>query len=189
MRKLVVSMNVSLDGYMSGPNCELDWHFKSWTKEMGIVLCEQLSQADTILLGRITYTGMAKYWQGRYEDPGCSAEDFAFASMMNSYSKVVVSKTISTAQWGNTTLVKRNIVGAVGKLKQQPGKDIIIYGSGKLVASLIELVDEFRLWLHPVVLGSGKPLFREVFQQLNLRLISTERFNTGVVVLVYRRLQ
>ena len=87
-------MNVTLDGYFSGPHCELDWHFTSWTKEMGDALCNQLAQADTILLGRVTYNAMAAYWPLKMADPSCRGEDFAFANMMNSYSKIVFSKTI-----------------------------------------------------------------------------------------------
>src|SRR4051812_16538585 len=159
MRKVIVSMNVSLDGYMSGANGELDWHFESWTKEMGEVLCKQLSQSDTILLGRVTYNAMANYWPAKAGDPTCRAEDFAFSNMMNSYTKIVFSNTIPSAKWNNSILVKGNILRKVAKLKKQSGKDIIIYGSGKLVSSIMDMVDEYQLWLHPVVLGKGKPLF------------------------------
>jgi dihydrofolate reductase len=179
-------MNITLDGFMSGVNCELDWHFKSWTKEMGDTLCEQLSQSDTILLGRVTYDAMSRYWPAKAGDPTCRGEDFAFANMMNSYTKFVFSNTITSPHWNNSRLIKGDIQQKVAKLKQQPGKNIIVYGSGRLVSSLINLVDEFQLWLHPVAIGKGKPLFKGLQEQLKMDLIKVKRFDSGVIVLYYQ---
>jgi dihydrofolate reductase len=186
MRKLVVSMNVTVDGYMAGVNWELDWHFECWSREMADTLCEQLSRSDTILLGRVTYNAMAQYWPAKCGDPGCRGEDFAFANMMNSYTKVVFSNTITSATWHNSKVIKGNIQKKVAKLKQQPGKDMIIYGSGKLVSTLLHLVDEYQLWLHPVALGNGKPLFAALHNQLKMTLVKVKKFDSGVIVLYYR---
>ena len=187
MRKIIVSVNVTLDGYMAGPNCELDWHFNSWNDEMARSLTEQLSKADTILLGRVTYKGMAQHFSSV---PVClltPRENLDFADMLNHYPKIVFSKTLTAATWNNSKIVKSNIAKEVVKLKQQPGKDMIIYGSGQLVASLTKLglIDEYRLWVHPIVLGGGKPLFKEVQQALNLSLYKTQTFSSGVVILFY----
>src|SRR5215213_697022 len=138
MRKLIVSMNITLDGFMSGPDCELDWHFSAWNNEMAQAAAEQLNRADTIILGRITYRAMARYWPMQAKKMACAREDIAFADMMNTYTKIVFSKTLQQPEWHNTKLVKGSIPKEISSLKQQPGKDMIIYGSGKLVAALMQ---------------------------------------------------
>lgn len=187
MRKLIVSMNVTLDGFMSGPNCELDWHFQSWTTEMAEALCEQLDKADTILLGRITYTAMAKYWPSKAMDLTYPREDIAFAEMMNQYTKIVFSKTLVTTGWCNSRLVKDKLADEIVKLKRQHGKDMIIYGSGKLVSALmkLDLIDEYHVWVHPVVIGKGKPLFKNLQNRMHLELSKAKTFHSGVVLLSY----
>lgn len=182
-------MNVTLDGFISGPDCELDWHFDNWTPDMATALCEQLSQADTILLGRVTYNAMARYWPSKSRDLSYPREDIAFADMMNSYSKVVFSKTMATSQWNNSIFIKGNIEKEVVRLKEQTGKDIIIYGSGILVSAMMQLnlIDEYILWIHPIVLGKGKPLFKALHGRFGLKLLQTRRFSSGVVALSYER--
>lgn len=195
MRKLIISMNVTLDGYLSGPHCELDWHFKYWNSEMGDELCKQLAKADTILLGRITYEAMAKYWPSKLADPLCRGEGFAFANMINSYKKIVFSKKITSAEWNNSKLVTGNVRDEISKLKNMPGKNIIVYGSGILADALIKsgMVDEYQLWQHPVILGNGKRLFNpypnKTDRRLNFRLLSTERFGSGVILLHYQTIK
>ena len=186
MRKVIVSMNVTIDGFMSGADCELDWHFQNWTPEMAECLSEQLNKADTILLGRITYDVMAGYWPSQAMNPSYPREDIAFAEMMNNYLKIVFSKTLATAEWNNSKLAKGNVLNEITKLKQTPGKDIIIYGSGSIVAALagLNLIDEYVLWVHPVLIGKGRPLFKSG-SKLNLELIKTKTFSTGVVILYY----
>lgn len=181
-------MNVTLDGFMSGPDCELDWHFKSWTSEMAETLCEQLNKADTILFGRVTYMAMARYWPSKAMDLSCPREDLAFVEMMNRYTKIVFSKTLEKAEWNNSRLVKENIADEIVKLKKQTGKDIIIYGSGKIVSTLIQLglVDEYQIWVHPVLLGKGKPLFKSLQHRLRLELFNIKTFCSGVVLLLYK---
>ena len=187
MRKVIVSMNVTLDGYMAGPECELDWHFKSWNEEMARATAEQLSRADTILLGGITYRGMASYWTSTPVSLLAPREDLDFADMLNRYPKVVFSKSMSTVNWNNSRLAKKDISVEVDELKHEPGKDMIIYGSGKIVTILTKLglVDEFRMWVHPVVIGCGKPLFKDLQKALQLQLFKTETFRSGVVILFY----
>lgn len=193
MRKVIVSMNVTLDGYMSGPNCELDWHFQSWDADMGARLARELSKTDTILLGRVTYQAMARYWPAKVLDLLSSRADMEFAIMMNDHHKVVYSNTLETTSWDNSRLISGTIEQAIARLKQSPrqqGKNIIIYGSGKLVATLMQLgfIDEYHLWVHPVILGKGKPLFRDLQDKSSLQLLETKPFDSGVVLLHYRAL-
>lgn len=187
MRKVILSMNVTLDGFMSGPNCELDWHFEIWSADMAASLCEQLSKADAIILGRVTYSAMARYWPAKAIDLSFPREDLAFAEMMNNHAKIVFSKTLTTTVWSNSRIVKGNIRKEVLQLKQQHGKDIIIYGSGKLASSLMKLglIDEYFLWVHPVVLGAGKPLFKGLQNKLRMKLMNVKTFRSGVTVLSY----
>lgn len=189
MRKVIASINVSLDSFMSGPNCELDWHFERWGPDLAQSFCEQLSHADTILLGRVTYCAMAQYWPQKAQDLSFPREDIAFADMMNNHTKVVFSGTLTRPVWTNSKLVNGNLETEILNLKQQPGKDIIIYGSGKLITSLVELgglIDEFVLWVHPVILGKGKPLFKHLPNSLCLKLVKTDTFRSGVVMLDYK---
>lgn len=186
MRRVIVSMNVSIDGFMAGANGELDWHFKSWDSDMAEALGEQLSFADTILLGANTYDAMARYWPIAEGDLSLPRDDVAFARMMNSHEKVVFSRT-RPLPWNNARFIKRSARREVSLLKQQQGKDMIIFGSGALVASLSEdkLIDRYILWVHPVILSRGRPLFKNVDQKLAMKLVRMRKFRSGVVTLYY----
>jgi dihydrofolate reductase len=188
MRKLIVSINVTLNGFMAGPNGNLDWHVPYWNEEMSRVASEQLSNADTILLGRITYNAMAGYWPAQQASSYAAREDVAFSDMMNNYEKVVFSKTLTTvSNWSNSRLANRSIAREINELKQQPGKNIIVYGSGKLVTALIRhnLVDEYHIWIHPVVIEQGRALFNNLHGRLNIHPYKTKVFDTGVVLMCY----
>jgi dihydrofolate reductase len=192
MRKLVVSMNITLDGCLSGPRGELDWHFNSWTEEMCSALCNELAKADTILLGRKTYAAMAALWPSKLADPCCRGEDFAFANMMNTYRKIVFSNTLKSTAWSNTILATGNLQDQVDLLKKTPGKNMMVYGSAQLVDSLIVSgrVDEYQLWLHPVIVGKGRPLFKSgIFPSAplsQLQLVQVQKFENGVIRLDYQ---
>ena len=187
MRKLIVSMNVTLNGFMAGPYGELDWHTPYWDDEMARVTAEQLGNAGTILLGRNTYQGMAPYWSAQQANLHSAREDADFTDMMNSYEKVVFSKTLTSVGWRNSRLAGRSIAKEIKELKKTQGKDLIVYGSGKLVASLIRLnvVDEYRIWVYPVAISKGRPLFKNVHGRLNMRLCKVKMFDTGVVLMCY----
>jgi dihydrofolate reductase len=131
MRKLIVSMSVTLDGFMSGPNCELDWHFKSWTPDMGDAMSIELAKAGTILLGRKTYQAMATYWPMKLADPSCRREDIAFANMMNTYPKMVFSKTMETAEWKNST-----VVSGAQKIRRQAFNGVWKWSAGGCTCSI-----------------------------------------------------
>lgn len=189
MRKVIASINVSLDSCMSGPNCELDWHFERWGSDLAESFGQQLRHADSILLGRVTYCAMARYWPQKSRDLSFPREDIAFADMMNGHTKVVFTNTLTTSVWDNTKFIGGNLEREILKLKQQPGKDIIIYGSAKLITSMVEiggLIDEYTLWVHPVILGRGKPLFKCLHENLRMELVKQNAFRSGVVMLSWK---
>jgi dihydrofolate reductase len=178
MRELIVSNLVSLDGYFEGPNQELDWFIVE--EEFLEYASETLRSIDAILYGRITYEHMAAYW------PHAMDNDAFITHKMNSLQKIVFSKTLDQAEWNNTTVVKGDIAEEVKKLKQQPGKDLVIFGSGQLVSFLAEkgLIDEYRIIVNPVILGKGNPLFK-VKDKISLNLVDTKELSSGVIILYY----
>jgi len=183
-------MNISLDGYYSGPNCELDWHFERWCPDMGMELEKELSKAGSMLLGRKTWAAMSAYWPSKIGDPCCPREDISFAMQMNNRHKIVYSNNLKTADWSNSSIIKGNLETAIRSLKNTgDDKNIIAYGSGQLVQALISLnlVDEFQLWIHPLILGKGKPLFKGNNEQAGLRLMGSKFFTSGVILLRYER--
>src|ERR1700681_164295 len=172
MRKLIVSMNLSLNGYLSGPKGELDWHFRTWNEERSKKLLEQLEKTDTILLGRFTYEAMAEYWSVKPLAQNFPRQYLAIADRMNRHTKVVFSKTRTDSIWNNSIFAINNPEKEIMRLKHQKGKNIILYGSGSLVTTLIQysLVDKYQLWIHPIILGRGKPLFKNLKTGLRLKL-------------------
>ena len=173
---------------MAGPNGELDWHMQQWNDEMGEYAFQQLSQADTILVGRVAYEAMADFWPTAFKAPGSKKGDIGYAHMMNSYPKIVFSKTLSTVKWANSRLVKAGIREEVIKLKQQPGKDMIMWGGVGIASTFIQmgLIDEYRIWIAPVILGKGMRPGTEAKANCVLELLNTVRFSNGVVLLCYQ---
>lgn len=192
MRKIIVSMNVTLDGYMAAADHGLDWHFPCWNEEMGRAASEQLSRADTILLGGVTFRAMAAYWAHRPGRALAPREDIDFAEMMDHHTKIVFSRTLSAAGvsrlgWNNSMLFRGPLAAGIATLKRQTGRDMIVYGSGQIVKTLrrLGLIDEYRIWVHPVVLGQGRPLFEGLKDACNLVLRQIETFGSGVVLFTY----
>ncbi len=181
MRKVLFFMLVTLDGYIEGPGQDIDWH--NVDEEFNTFAVEQLNSVDTLLFGRVTYAGMASYWP----TPEAMANDPQVAEAMNSKSKIVFSRTLGTADWANTRLIKDNIAEEVLKLKQAPGQDMIVFGSSNLAASFADmaLIDEYRIMVCPVVLGAGTPLFRGIQERLRLKLLKTRVFGNGNVLHYY----
>ncbi len=188
MRKIIVSMNITLNGFMSGPGNALNWHLENWNNQIADCLTEQLSKADTILFGRITYTAMEHYWSAAIEEKNIARDDIAFATLLDTCKKIVFSKTLVTTNWCNTSIVKNNLDSEIKKLKNRRGKHIIVYGSGSLVESLLglELVDEFSIWVHPVMIGEGKSFFDLLHKNYKLTLKYSRIFSSGVVLLYYQ---
>jgi dihydrofolate reductase len=189
MRKLVVSMNLSLDGFLSGPrNGRLDWHFDCWSQEMGEKLLEHLDHADTILLGKNSYDAMAAYWPVKAADPHFPRQDLALAEKMNGYTKIVFTRSNDKPVWRNSIFSNANPETEITRLKNLDGKNIILYGSGSLASFIAgtRLVDEYLLWIHPVILGSGKLLFEKLNERIPLELNSSAVFKSGVAALSYK---
>ncbi len=162
MRNIIVSMNVTADGFMSGLNGELNWHFNFWDDEMCECVCEQLYHADALLLGKNTYNALARYWPYKVIDQSMPRGDIILADMMNRHQKIVCSHTLTLLPWANSSLLRGDLKQRIEELKQTDGRNIITYGSGQLIASLLkeDLIDRFELWTHPVRIRSGIPLFR-----------------------------
>ncbi len=187
MGKLVVSEFVSIDGVMEDPGgaegFDLGgWSFRHPAPESEHYKWDELQASDVMLLGRVTYQGFAAAWPGMEEVAG------EFAKRMNSMPKVVVSATLTEANWNNTTIVSADLPAEVGRLKERYAGDILVAGSAMLAESLRRhgLVDEFRLMIHPVVLGHGKRLFPESGVPADLELADVRKVGPSVVVLTYR---
>lgn len=179
MRRLVAWNMMTLDGCFEGPSpWDLGFHETVWGEELEAFSLEQGREIGTLLFGRRTYEGMAGYW---------TQATGAVADMMNSVEKAVASRTLDEATWNNTRLLKGDAVAAVKELKAEDGKDVYVFGSADLLASLLAagLVDEYRICLVPVVLGSGVPLFKPQDRQVKMRLEGTRPLKTGGVVLTY----
>jgi dihydrofolate reductase len=182
MRKVIASEMVSLDGFFEGPNGELDWH--NVDEEFNQFAADQLDAMETILFGRVTYEGMASYWP----TPAAIADDPIIAGQMNSMPKIVFSKTVDkVAEWSNSRLVKGEAVDEVRRLKKEPGGDMVIFGSGRLVAALTPagLIDEYRIFVCPLILGSGRSMFDGVTELTHLELLKARTFDSGNVLLYY----
>jgi dihydrofolate reductase len=179
VRKVIVSEFVSLDGVFEAPD---QWHFPYFNDEMGQEIGAAMGQADAMLMGRVLYEEWSAFW------PQQDSEENPIAARMNGIQKYVVSTTLEgPLGWNNSTLIGENVAEEISRLKQQPGKDISISGSGSLVRSLLKdgLIDELRLMVHPVVVGSGKRLFEEGGERIALVLVDSKMFSTGVVYLTY----
>jgi dihydrofolate reductase len=181
-------MNITLDGFMADPHSGLAWHFQSWNQEMAGYAYEQLSTMDTIILGRVTYQAMAAFWPSAARHKAGTNREIAFAHMMNNYNKLVFSNTLKVLNWKNARLVNGDIREEMSGLKKEPGKDMVIFGSGSIVKTFhrLGLIDEFRFLVHPVILGNGKPLFKDIPDKTNLRFLESRKMDCGVVILNYR---
>jgi dihydrofolate reductase len=177
MRKIVAGLFISLDGVIEAPE---QWHFPYFNDEMGEAVGSQMAAADTMLLGRHTYEEFASYWADK-------GSDVEFADVMNNIPKLVASTTSKVVEWQNSTLLGKDVAQELRRIKQEPGKNISITGSATLVRSLLRdgLVDELRLLVHPIVVGSGKRLFEEQDERLPLKLVESRTFSTGVLYLTY----
>ncbi len=179
----VISFNMAtLDGFFAGSDGGIEWHHVD--EEFNDFAIAQLNSAGGLLFGRVTYQLMANYWPTDM----AMKDDPVIASKMNTIPKIAFSKTLERAEWNNTRLVKGNVAEEISKLKQQPGKDWFLFGSADLASNLtnLGLIDEYRVMVNPVVLGSGKPLFKGVKDKLDLKLVSTKAFRSGNVLLSYQ---
>lgn len=182
MRRLVVFNNVSLDGYFVDDSGDMSWAHQQ-DAEWGAFVSENASGGGELVLGRVTYEMMAGYWP----TPAALEANPVVAKHMNNLPKVVFSRTLDRASWKNTRLIKGEIVSAMKALKQEPGPDMVILGSGSIVSQLTDarLIDEYQVVLCPVALGGGRTMFENVKERLGLALRKTRAFGNGNVVLWY----
>lgn len=188
MRKLLVFNHVTLDGYFVDGNGGMSWaHNPNKDAEFDAFVAENAGAGGVLLFGRITYELMASYWP----TPHAIKNDPAVAEGINKTPKVVFSRTLDKAGWSNTKLVKDDMVAEVRKMKNEPGKDMAILGSGSIVSQLAGegLIDEYQLVVNPVVLGKGRTMFDGIGQKLTLKLAKTRAFANGKVLLCYEPMQ
>lgn len=186
MRKLVLAMHTSADGYVAGPNGEMEWiHVDDPIFNYVNTITDA---ADTALYGRVTYNMMEGYWPTAGDQPNATEHDKHHSEWYNRVQKVVLSKTLKGTEKNKTSIISENVPDQINALKQEQGKDILMIGSPSAAHSLMEhdLIDEFWVFVNPIALGTGIPLFKNLKQHLALKLESTKVFDSGVVCLQYR---
>ena len=187
-RRLYVSMIVSADGFIEGPQRELDW-FEDGDPYFERYCDEMVDAVGLALYGRRAYESMLSYWPNAEARPR-SPQDLAFARKMNALPKVVLSRTLQRAEWNNTRIVGDRVAETIAELKRQAGKPIVAWAGAGLVETLtqLRLVDEYRMIVHPVLLGRGTPLFQGIERPQKLKLVRTQQIGASLVVSCYEPL-
>jgi dihydrofolate reductase len=182
MRKLKLQMQLSIDGFVAGPNSEMDWMVWDWDDELKKYVTGLTDSVDMILLGRKMTAGFISHWSSVVSNP--ADPGFAFGRKMIDKPKVVFTKTLDKSEWENTILATGNLVDEISKLKNNKGKDIIVYGGAGFVSSLInaDLIDEYHLFINPAAIGRGLPIFSKRKKYLTLKLANFRAFECGIVV-------
>ncbi|MBX4196652.1 dihydrofolate reductase family protein [Candidatus Pacearchaeota archaeon] len=194
MRKLILFMVMSLDGYVCGPNGELDWEIRD--EEIGRYLIPDfLTYVDSMVMGRVLFEGFEQAWPAMAKDPKSPKDLVDFAHWVENSPKYVFSHTTKKIGWKNSHLVvakdDAEIVREMEKLKKSKGKDMVVFGGARMSQTLVRLglVDEYRLKVQPIILGSGQPLFKDINQRMHLKLTKSKVFSSGVVALYYQPLK
>jgi dihydrofolate reductase len=184
VRKIIYQLSVSLDGFFEGPNRDIGWHLVD--DELHTHFNEELSAMSAFLEGRVMYELMAGFWPTADQSPGATAPTVEFARIWRDMPKIVYSTTLQRAD-SNTTIVRDVVPEEVTRLKSLPGGDMVI-GGADLAATFIRqhLVDEYRVYVHPIVIGQGKPMFQESDRRIPLQLVETRPFGNGVFLLRYQ---
>lgn len=177
MAKLIMWNLMTLDGFVEGPNRDISWHFDVWGEELEKLSVDQLTSAGGLMFGRVTYELMANHW------PSAAGE---VADLMNALPKYVFSRTQTKSDWNNTRLFGADVPGTVARLKHESAKDIFLFGSADLAASLVAhgLIDEFRIAVNPIILGGGAPLFKQG-ERIKLKLLDSRVLSSGIVIVRY----
>lgn len=185
MRKFKLQVQISVDGFIFGPNGEMDWITWNWGDDIKKYVSALTDSVDTIILGRKLAEGFIPHWQNVVSNPG--NPEHKFGNEMIDRPKYVFSKTLNKSVWDNTTVINGDSVIEIKKLKGQSGKDIIVYGGAEFVSSLIkdELIDEFYLFINPVAIGKGKSIFDELSSKQTLSLVESKSFDCGINLLKY----
>lgn len=182
MRKLKLQVQISVDGFISGLNGEMDWMTNNWDNDLNKYVTEISETVDCIILGRKLAQGFIPYWASKPE-----GEDSFGVDKMNNTKKVIFTKTLDKSEWDNTVLAKGDLVEEINKLKKQDGKDLIAYGGGTFVTALIKqgLVDEFHLFINPIAIGNGMTIFKGLEFNQKYKLLKSKSFECGIVVINY----
>jgi dihydrofolate reductase len=185
MRNLIFFMHISLDGFVAGLNGEMDWI--NLDEALFDFVATMTDGADTALYGRVTYEMMQSYWPKAGEKPNASKHDKEHSAWYNKVSKIVLSRTISEIGLDNTVVISDQLSENINKLKQQDGKNILIFGSPGASQSLLNqgLIDEFWLFVNPIILGKGRPLFKDITGTTKLKFVESKTFACGVIALHY----
>lgn len=186
MRKIISFLHVSLDGFVAGPNGEMNWI--KVDQEIFDYVAQRISKGDTALYGRVTYQMMESYWPTAGDKPTATKHDMEHSKWYSKVHKVVLSKTMENADLANTTIISDNLPARINEIKQQVGEDILLFGSPTATHSLIQqnLIDGYWLFVNPIILGKGIPLFADIKEKITLKLLPTTRqFTCGVTELNY----
>jgi dihydrofolate reductase len=185
MRKIISFMHISLDGFVAGPNGEMNWI--KVDEEIFDHIGKRISEGDTALYGRVTYQMMESYWPTAGDEPDASRHDKEHSAWYKNAHKVVLSKTMKDADLSNTTIISDNLSDSIDEIKQQGDKEILLFGSPTATHSLIQLnlIDGYWLFVNPVILGQGIPLFTDIKDKIKLSLLTTRQFSSGVTELNY----
>jgi dihydrofolate reductase len=186
MRKLKLQVQISVDGFVAGPNGEMDWMTWNMDEKLMQYINDLTDSTDTILLGRKMAGGFIDYWANAAYNP--ADPKLAFGKKMIERHKVIFTSTLEKSEWDNTVLAKGDLASEVNKLKQQDGKDIVVYGGAGFVSSLIKagLIDEFHLFVNPAAIGKGMSIFGALETTQKLSLVKATPFECGIVVLCYK---
>lgn len=185
MRKVISFMHMSLDGFVSGLNGELDW--VKVDDEIFDYVGKRIGEGDTALYGRVTYQMMENYWPTAADQPNASKHDIEHSKWYAKVHKVVLSKTLKGEGLNNTEIISDNLSDGIKEIKQQEGNDILLFGSPTATHALsqLNLIDGYWLFVNPVILGRGIPLFVDIRDKIKLNLLTTRRFASGVTELSY----
>jgi dihydrofolate reductase len=192
MRKLKLQVQMTVDGFVGGPNGEMDWMSFDWDNKLTTYVNELTDSVDTILLGRKMTDGFIPYWTDIVKKP--DDPQYAFARKMIDKPKVVFTKTLDKSKWDNTEIAKGELAEEITRLKKTSSppnggqiKDIIVYGGASFVSSLIKnnLIDEYHLFINPAAIGKGLSIFTSLNNKLNLKLLKSKTFDSGVVLNYY----
>lgn len=192
MRRIITGLNISIDGFTEGPLAEMDWlnldHPDAWT-ERNAELLRDLPSYDTVLLGRVTYQIFEKYWPEVLNNPSSLDFDREFARFVEGAQKLVLSNTLTSVSWKNSRIVRGNIVEEISRLKQQPGKNIMVPGGSGALSTLadLDLIDEYNFLVNPAILGKGKSVFRNLATWRKLKLVGSRIVDLQAVELKNER--
>jgi len=187
MRKVILFMHVSLDGYVCGPQDEMDWCTMDDDAIGKFLIPELQSTVDTMLVGRVLYQGFEQYWPTVPENPSSPPEMIEFAKWMINTTKIVFSNTLKEVKWKNSSLAMADPATTIQRMKKETGGDMVIFGGALLAAYFVShhLIDEFRIKLEPVILGKGKSLYSDLKERIKLKLVRSKLFDSGVAALHY----